>query len=499
MSAIDALLQAIGIVTSGYTPLLILLGLIIGIIVGALPGIGATVGMAILLPLTIVLEGVDAIIFLVTIYNGAMYGGSISAILFNVPGTPAAAASTFDGYPMAQQGKAIDALTISATASAIGGFVTQLLLLILIPFLVMFILLFGSPEYFLMTILGIVLIIVVQQGSLVKGITAGAMGLLLTTIGIAPILPEQRYTFGMIAMYDGLDFVAALIGVFAVAEMFLLSKQEGGIAEQGVELTGNMISGVKTVVAHPLLLLKSAIIGLLVGTLPGAGGEVSNFFAYAEAARGKVENGIEFGEGNILGVIAPESSNNATVAGALIPTLSFGIPGGGATAVLLGGLLMHGIVPGPDLFTEDIYIPYSIIVALLISAVLIFVLGMTIIRYAGIITKFDTNYIIPVIIVLSILGSFALRQNWVDVITVLVFGYIGYLMKIHNYSFIAFVLGMILGNLAETNFHRSLRIGGDSPLVFVRSPLSVLIIILILVLLFGPYIQKTLKSAVNRS
>ena len=494
---VEAFSEAVNILFSWPTIGWMVLGLLLGIVFGALPGIGSSLGMAIILPLTLPIQGVNAIILLVAIYSGAMYGGSIAAILVNVPGTAAAAATTFDGYPMSQQGKAKNALAMSATASSIGGFFTIIALFLVSSILVEIVLAFGSPEYFLIAILGISMITVVAQGSMVKGLVAGFFGLLLTTIGIAPVSPTIRYTFGQLALYDGLDYVAALIGLFATTEMLFLAGRRGGIAEADVDISGSLREGISETFSRPLTVLKSAFIGMGIGAIPGSGASVSNFLAYTEAMRASSEADT-FGQGNPAGVIASEASNNGTVGGSLIPTLSFGIPGSGSTAVLLGGLIMHGMVPGPDLFTTQLPQTYSLFLSLLVGNVVILVLGLSVITRLSYITRIDSNYIIPLIMVLATLGALTLRTNWADVILIVVLGFVGYFMRKHDYSVIAFVLGFVLGPIAEQNLLRSLQLSGGSFMIFVEKPLSLMLVIAIFIVLMGPYIGPRLSELAQR-
>lgn len=496
MSIVQALMEATSIVFSWPTIGWVVVGLFLGIIAGALPGVGAALGMAIVLPLTLPLQPVDALIVLVGMYSGAMYGGSISAILVNVPGTGGSAATTLDGYPMSKKGQAVEALAISATASAIAGFFSVAALILLSPVIIELVLAFGSPEYFVMAILGLALITVVVRGSIVKGLTAGAFGLMITSIGIAPNSPELRYTFDSLALYDGIDFIAALIGVFAIAEMIKLSAQKGGIAGEAINMSGSALSGVRTTLSHPIKLLKSGFMGMFIGAIPGAGATVANFFAYGEEVRSSKDS-ESFGTGNPLGVLATEASNNGTIGGSLVPTISFGIPGSGATAVLLGGLLLHGLRPGPDMFEGELATTYAFLIALLIGNIFILLVGVFLVTRLGILTKVETNVIIPMVIVLAILGGYTLDTNWIDVWTVLGLGVIGYFMVKYDYSIIAFLLGIILGEIAEENLMRSLQLSGGSYDIFVMRPLSLLLVIMILVILFGPFIKSKLKASFN--
>ena len=493
----EVFLEAVGLVFSWPTIFWVMAGIVIGIVFGALPGLGASLGMAILLPLTLPLGGVDAIVLLIGIYSGAMYGGSIAAILINAPGTSAAAATTFDGYPMSRQGKAATALSLSATSSALAGFLTVTTLILLSPVLIDFVLMFGSPERFLIAILGLSMITIVARGSMVKGLIAGFFGLALTTVGSAPMTGDVRYTFGYFPLYEGISFIAALIGLFAVAEMLKLANETGGISKGGFEVSGDVIGGARTVFDHPVTVVKSAFIGMGIGSIPGAGSTVSNFIAYTEAVRAS-DDPDSFGRGTVVGVIASESSNNGTVGGSVIPAIAFGIPGSAATAVLIGGLIMHGLVPGPDLFDAgaNLDVTYALFISLLVGNVLILVLGLGLVTRAGALTKIDTDYIIPIIIVLSFLGAFALNNGrWVDVVTIVGLGVVGFYMKVYDYSIIAFVLGVVLGSIAEENLYRSLILSRDTELpIFVSNPLSLIILVVIVAILVLPIVQPWLDA-----
>lgn len=484
----DVFLEGVSIAFSWPTVGWMAVGVLLGILIGAVPGIGPNLGMAVALPLTLPLGGTNAIILLVGIYSGSMYGGSIAAILVNVPGTAAAAATTFDGYPMSRQGLAATALSASAVSSALAGFMTVAVLILISPLIVSIVLAMGSPEYFLVAVLGLSMITIVARGSMVKGFVAGSFGLLLTTIGIAPMTSELRFTGGSLALYDGLSFVAAILGLFAIAEMLKLAGETGGIAREDVDTSGSVWTGVREVAAHPVTVVKSAFIGMTIGSLPGSGAAVSNFVAYGEAMRASASD--RFGSGEIEGVIAAEASNNGTVGGSLIPALSFGIPGSGATAVLLGGLLMHGLQPGPDLFEAELGFTYSLFVALFVGNAIILLLGLALITRTEYLTRVNTDYLIPVIVVLAIAGGFTLRSNWADVATILALGAVGYYMFAHDYSVIAFILGMVLGPIAEENFVRSLQLSDGSWAIFLNSWPSRIIVALIVVILVGPFLKN---------
>ena len=500
--SLETFIGAIDALFTLETMIWLLAGVIIGIIVGGLPGLGPPLGMAIILPLTLPLEAADAIILLVGVYSGSMYGGSIAAILINTPGVSSSAATMFDGYPMSKQGRAAQALSISATASALAGLFTITALILFSPLLIEMVLAVGTPERFLVALLGLAMITVITRGSFAKGLLAGAAGLLITTVGSAqPIALDRRYSDHLL-LFDGIDFVAVLIGLFAIAEMMKLAGQEGGISDEEVRIDrAGITEGVVSTIKRPITVIKSGFIGMIVGAIPGAGATVSNFVAYSEAVRSSKEPET-FGSGNEVGVVASEASNNGTVAGSLVPAISFGIPGSSSTAVLIGGLLMHGLQPGPSMFDADgeLLLTYTMLIALLVGNVVILLFGLSMVTQLGYLTKIDTDYIIPMVVVLSFLGTYALRINPIDILTIIVFGIVGFYMVRYNYSVIAFVLGVVLGDIAEANLYTALRLSQGSYMIFINPLeygrwLSFVLSLMIFALLFGPFIKQGIANA----
>jgi putative tricarboxylic transport membrane protein len=489
--------EALGIVFSSPVILYLILGVFAGMIIGAIPGLGPALGMSVALPLTLPLDGNSALLLLAGIYLGACYGGSVSAILINVPGTSAAAATTLDGYPLTKQGNALHALSLSASSSVVGGLISFATLILISPILIEVVRLFGSPEYFLLAALGLAMITIVTQGSTVKGLTAGAFGFALTTIGISPTTPEYRFTFGLIELSDGVSYVAVLLGLFAVGEMMQLSTESGSIASADPDVTGSVVPGIRSVLSKPKLVLKSSIIGMIIGAIPGSGAAVSNFVAWIEAKRSSATPDL-FGTGFDDGIIASETSNNATVGGSIVPTIAFGIPGSGATAVLLGGFVMHGLVPGPEMFDSGLHVTYSLFVGMWVGSIVILILAYSLITRAHYVTKIDSNVIIPIVISIAVIGSVALRNNIIDVFTVALMGLLGYYMKQHDYSIIAFLLGVILGPIAEENLNRSLAISGGSYDIFVADPISQVLTLLIALVILGPLLRPYLVAARRR-
>ncbi|THE66138.1 hypothetical protein D8Y22_04250 [Salinadaptatus halalkaliphilus] len=499
---VSTIVESLGMVAQPEIIAFILLGLIAGIIFGALPGVGGVLGMAIVLPLTIPLGGLEANILLVAIYSGAYYGASIAAILINVPGTAAAAATTFDGYPMTQQGDARRALGISAAASAIGGGLTMLVLVALVPYLAPIVLAFGAPQIFLLALFGIVMIgVIASRQSLIKGVLSGMFGVVIMTIGISPVGPQVRYQFlpesaeaiQPMMLFDGFDFIAILIGMFALGEMLRIATIRGQLVEE-INVQGSIFAGVYDVFRHPLLTLKSAAIGMGVGSIPGVGGSAANFFSYSEALR-SAKDAMSFGQGDPRGVISAEASNNATIAGSLIPVLSFGIPGSAGTAVLLGGFILHGIQPGPELFGEEIAFTYALIFSLILGNIFIMLIGLFVIsKHGPLLGRVDIDLLIPIVMAFAVTGAYALRSNWLDVATVFIFGILAFYMVKYGYSVIALVIGAVLAEIIETNLNRSMSLSEGSLLIFFDDPLSLFLVAALLVFALGPYLGPKLKQ-----
>lgn len=497
----DAALEAAGILFQPQNLLFAVVGFLIGTFGGIVPGIGGALTLSLLVPFTLALGPESAVILFAGAYTGTMYGGGIPAILLNAPGNSSSAAVTLDGYQMARQGRAITAISAAAVASSIGSFLGGIFLIAISSVLVSFVLLFGSPEFFMLAVVGLATIVIASRGSVMKGLIAGTFGALLTTIGATVISAETRYTFGMPELYGGVNLIAAFIGVFAVAEMMRLSGQHGSISER-MEIKGSRLEGIKITLRNWVTVLKSIVIGVFIGAVPGEGGTVANFLAYIEAKRSS-DDPDSFGQGNPVGVVAPEASNNATISGALVPTLSFGIPGSSTTAVLLGGLLLLGLRPGPELFDEDIVVTYTLLGSILVGSVITFVLGVGLASWFGRVPNIPNHILVPIVTAVSLIGAYAAEFNFFYVWQVLFFGFVGYLLIRFGFPIIAFILGIILGPLAEDNLYRSFQIsGGDIFGLFLSRPLSVAMLVLTVFLLvwpaLGPRLKPHLRALTNR-
>lgn len=490
------LIAALEVLADPLALVLIFLATMLGMFMGILPGLGGTVTIALLIPLTFGMDPLLAFMLLAAAKGGTNFGGSVTAILLNTPGATPNAATILDGYPMARSGEGGRAIGASAMASASGAIIGILLVLLSIPIMVQIVLLFGPPEIFWLALVGIALLSSVVRGDTLAGLISGVLGLLFAMHGFNNWTANVRWDYGFTWMMDGIHLVPALIGLFALSEIINLVASGSTIStEENVELEGQEWTGVKDVVVHKWLFLRSALIGTAIGTVPGAGGAVANFVAYFQAVKTS-KNGT-FGKGDVRGVIASEASNDGKDAGMFLPTLAFGIPGSASTAVLLGAFLLHGIQPGPNMIQEQLDLVMVILLALILSNLITSTMGLLLSDQLVKITKIDIHLIAPIIVIIVFFGSYA-TSNIYGVWQTLVFGLLGYAMIRVNMSRVPLILALVLGPLIEINFWRAYQIGRGDPMIFARSPLAVLLIVIFLVVLFLPLIRRGI-SKVNGS
>lgn len=479
--------------------LLIGLGTFCGIIIGAMPGLSTTMGIALFVPFTFSMSPVAGLAMLGGLYSGSVYGGSISAILLRTPGTAASCATVFDGYPMTQKGQGAKALGVALVSSFTGGVLSTVILLTLAPPLAYFALSFGSPEYFMVAILGLTIIISLSDDkSLTKGFLAGALGLLIATVGFDTIEGFPRFTFGNVGLYDGISLVPALIGLFSFSQalrLCLKSDSKNDVPEKS-NLLGNALPSRKELHSIRKTIFRSSIIGTIVGILPGAGADIASFVSYSEAKR-KSANPEKFGTGIIEGVAASEASNNAVVGGSLVPLLTLGVPGNSASAVLLGGLLIHGLNPGPVLFSGSPDVVYGFIMSLFAANFFMFVMGLAGLKVFPQVLRVPNKILVPLIIVLSIAGSYAIQNSFMDVSLMLIFGVVGVVLEHFDFPLAPIVLGIILGPIAENALWQSLIISKGSYAIFFTRPISLILFVLsvasVLYALFNKYKQEILR------
>ena len=475
----------------------VVIGTLIGMVFGALPGLGGTVALALLIPITFGMESSWAMVLFGSTLGGVAFGGSISAILINVPGTGPNAATLLDGYPMARQGRAGEALGVSATASALGAVFGLVILVALLPVAREIILAFSSPEFFWLAILGLTIIAVTTHGRLLKGLLAGALGLMFSFIGYNNVTGVYRYGFGTEYLWDGIELVPALIGLFAIAEVINLTTRGGTIAEgEVIENRGGVLKGVRYVLTHPSLFVRSSAIGTLIGIIPGAGGTVANFLSYMQAVQTS-DDPDSFGTGNPAGVLASEAANDSKDGGALLPAVVFGIPGSAAIAVLLGGLILHGLNPGRELLNENLPLLFTLIFALLFANILTSAIGLASANQVAKLTRVPVQLLTPGILVVSLVGAFALRNNMGDVVIAVLFGVLGYAMIAFGYSRVAVVIALILGPIAEKAFLQSQMISDTGYWFMVSRPISIVLILLTVVSLLLPFMRARRDGAAD--
>ena len=465
------------------------LGTGIGLLFGAIPGLGGTTALALLIPMTFGMAPDSAIVLVGGIMGGVPFGGSLSAILLNTPGAAPNAATCFDGYPLARQGKAGLAIGAAAAASALGGLTGVALMLAVIPIAKAVVLLFGPPEFFMLAVLGLSAIAVSTGGKLIRGLISGGFGLVLAFVGFDEVGGGLRYTGGIEYLWDGVQLVPMLIGLFAIAEMIQLLTVGGRVATADNAATlGRVFDGVRTVFRHAATLLRGSAIGAFIGAVPGVGGTVASFLSYT-LTRQIAKDPETFGKGNIRGVIASEAANNAKDGGSLIPTLAFGIPGSAEMAVFLGVLVLHGLEPGPRLLLEHEDVIYGLIMALSLACVLASAVGLGLARYLALVTRTDVHYLAPIVISVALIGAYALQSSLGDVVAAMVFGVIGYAMVRFDYPRITMVIALVLGGIAERSYHQSLMMSDGSHGIFFTRPVADVLLGLVLLSLTLPALR----------
>jgi len=460
-----------------YNLIFIFLGVTTGIIIGALPGLTAVMGVSLLLPFTFGIDALKALLMLAGVYIGGIYGGSISAILIRAPGTPAAAATISDGYALTQSGKARQALEIALWSSCFAGFLSVIALIMVAPQLAKFALKFGPPEIFTLALFGLTIIASLSQKSLIRGLISGILGLFLATVGIDPIRGLPRYVFGVTNLLGGITFIPALIGLFALSEVF---RQLEIIFLKKVALKAVLEKkglSIKKFFTYIPTIVRGSIIGIIVGAIPGTGAAIAAFLSYDSAKRVSKES-QKYGNGSLEGIAAAESGNNGVTGATFIPLLTLGIPGDVVTAVILGSFLMQGIIPGPHLFKENPELVYGLMSGMLVGNIVLLIMGTIILKYFTKVVLIPKPILMPIVGVLCLAGSFAINNSVFDLGIVFVFGIIGYILPKLGFSVTPIVIGMILGPMAELGFRQSLIISEGNWFIFLNRPISIFFIFL---------------------
>lgn len=457
----------------------------LGITIGCLPGLSAAMGVALLLPVTFGMDPATGLIVLGGIYCGAIFGGSISAILIHTPGTPASAATAIEGYKLTLKGQAAKTLTVACFASFCGGLLSCISLYFFSPLLAELTMQFKSPEYFWLSIFGLTIIAGVSSRSILKGLMSGILGLLISTIGMDPMEGVERYMFGVSTLYNGVNVTCALIGLFSMSQVLILAEKKIVERAKAAKIKDKLTLTKGEVKRIMPTITRSWIIGNILGILPGAGATIACFMGYNEARRFS-KHKEEFGTGSIEGVAGSEAANNAVTGGSLIPTLTLGIPGESVTAVLMGGLIIHGLQPGPELFTTYADMTYTFFAGFVLVQFAMLAIGLWGCKIFANIARLSDAILIPSIVVLCVVGSYAINNNIVEVIIMCIFGVIGYLVRKFDLNAAAIVLGLILGPIGENGLRRSLMLSDGDPSILFATPLCWMLIALCVVGIFSP-------------
>ncbi len=471
----------------------IIAGVTLGIIIGVVPGLGAVTAIAAVMPITFKLDPVTGITLLLGVFCGATYGGSISATLIHTPGTPSAAATLFDAYPMAQQGRAGNALAFGVISSGIGGLFSAFVLLFFGPLVAKWALKFGPPELFILCLFGLTMVASIAGGSLLKGLIASTFGLLFATVGQEPLTGIERFTFGNVDLLMGVGLVTILVGIYAGSEVLRLTEQLK--KKEGISVTKRVsveLPSATELKNQSRNFIWSAIIGTIVGIIPGIGAAIASFISYGEAKR-RSKHPEKFGTGIPDGIVASETANNAVTGGALVPLLTLGIPGSPVAAILLGALIIQGLYPGPKLFVEHQHVAYSLFMGLIVANVFMVGLGILGIRFFARVILIPKNILIPLIIIFCTVSIYSIYSSIFQIWLFFFFVLFGYFCQKFGFPLGPIALGFVLGSLTEKSFRQTLIMYGGSLSFIYERPIVLVCLIITLLSLFRPFLQKWWK------
>jgi putative tricarboxylic transport membrane protein len=484
----EAIVSGLAALLTPQAILFMVVGVIYGLIIGILPGLGGIVAMALLLPFTYGFERAATLALLLSAHIATVWGDSVTSILFNVPGAAKTLPLCFDGYPMTQKGLATRALAASATAAFMGGLIGAVFLALSIPLVRPIMLALGPSEYLMMALWGLTIIATFSEGSLLKGMAAAALGVLVAFIGMDIVTATPRFTFGIDFLMDGISFPVAMIGMFAVAEMMKLYVKGTPIVDRNaVQENSTVLEGVKDVFRNWWLVVRSSLLGLWIGVLPGVGATVGGLSAYAMAVQTS-KTPERFGKGAVEGVIAPDATMSANEGGGLLPTLAFGIPGGESMAILLVAFVSLGIIPGPEMLTKHLDLVFSLVWIIVLANALVTLIAMFTSPYLARLPTLHVNLMVPMVLSVCYVGAYATRSRIEDVVVATVFGVLGYLMDKYRYSRANFVIGMVLATMIERNLHISLSLHGKF-FIFTR-PITLAMFIFIIVTTALPFYRS---------
>ena len=484
---IQNIVSGLGAIATFENLIFMVVGTIVGILAGAIPGLSSTLAISLLVPVTFVMEPLPALAMLAGIYNGGMYGGSISSTLFNVPGAASAAVTAFDGHPMTMQGKSARALQLGVLSSFTGGIISVLALVMLAAPLAKVVLMFGPAEYFWVAIFGISIVVSLSSEGMIKGLIAGLLGLAAAQVGMDPATAFPRFDFGNVYMSGGFQLTSVLLGMFSIpSAISLLEKKAKAHEEISVEATETKVKLFSCFRPYWATYIRSSIIGVVVGIIPAAGGNIASFIAY-DTTKKLSKHPETFGKGDPEGIISSEAANNAVTGGSFVPLLTMGIPGSPSAAAIMGAFMVQGLVLGPQLFTTNAKLVYGLMWSMLFTNIIMLFAGFygaKIVRKA---LAVDREILAPLIFAFSVIGCYSVRNSMFDVRVMIIFGIIGYFMKRYGYPASAFILGYILADLLESNLLRALSLSGGNPFTALfNSKLSFLMIALTLISVLTP-------------
>jgi len=470
MSFYDSILAGLSLVGNVDAFLSLFIGIVVGVIGGAIPGLSATMAVALTLPFTFPMQPINGILLLLGVYKGGIFGGSIPAILIKTPGTPASSATILDGYPLAEKGQAGKALGMALWASCTADVVSNLSLILFAGWLASFALNFGPPEFFALIFFSLTIIAGVSGDSLLRGALAAMAGLILATVGLDLVYGTNRFTFGDSNLMGGLNFIAVLIGLFAIPEVIAMAWDPTGHLGKARSLGKSWVT-FREYKDSFFSIIRGSMIGVILGSIPGIGAAPSAFLSYSEARRTS-KNKANFGKGEIEGVAAAEAGNNGVAGATLIPLLALGVPGDVITAIIIGAFMIHGLQPGPMMFVLNVDIIYGLFIGLIVSSVMLFAVGSVAIRAFRYVADVPKRILMPAVLVLCIYGVFAVNNNMFDVGVMFVMGWLGYVMNRTRIPAAPFLIAFILGPLLEDNFRQSMLMSGGDMAVFVRGPIT---------------------------
>lgn len=497
MGAFESMAFGFGVALEPANLFYVFIGVLAGTVIGMLPGLGPISALALMIPITFGMNPASGLILMAGVYYGAIFGGSTSSILLNAPGVAGTVATSFDGYPMARQGFAGKALAIAAYASFVGGTVSVIGLMLVAPLLARVAVSFGPAEYFALMVLGLTAVVSLSDKSLTKGLIAAVFGVMISIVGIDRQTGTERFTLGWLELLQGIDFLVVALGVFALAEVFvmLLGGRDAAPPKQRIGSL-RLARGEVGAIAGPIT--RSSVLGFLIGVLPGAGATIASFLGYSLEKR-IARDPETFGKGNIKGVAAPEAANNAACGGSFVPLMTLGVPGSGTTAVLLGALLVMGVTPGPLMLTQRPDVFWGVIASMYVGNIFLLLLNLPLIPYLAKILEIPRPLLLSLIVLFCMIGVYGLKFSTFDLYLLLVFGVIGLLMKLNGFPTAPLILALILGDLMEENMRRALQISRGDWMTFIEKPISLTLLVIAALSLFLPVAIRLLRRGIGAS